>query len=307
MNRSVRLLLSLAFSVALLPALHAQQTQPAASVTAAITADPVRDAQHPAQLVELTVPSHGAAMNAVFYLAAGRGPHPVVLLLHGFPGNEQNLDLAQAMRRAGWSVLTFHYRGAWGSPGAFSFTHADEDTSAAIAFLRDPAIAAKYALDPSRIVVIGHSMGGFLALHAAANRTGVAGVAALSAWNIGAEASHPATVASDRSGIAGMRAESAPLQGCTPEGLWSEIKANAGHWNYIAYAPALKQLPVLMVESDDDNAPANHALAAALRAAGDTRVMEKHFVTDHSYSDRRIALETTVLQWLATLARATTN
>jgi pimeloyl-ACP methyl ester carboxylesterase len=56
-------------------------------------------------------------MNALFYLAGGPGPHPTIVLLHGFPGNEQNLDLAQSIRRAGWNVLTLHYRGAWGSPG----------------------------------------------------------------------------------------------------------------------------------------------------------------------------------------------
>jgi pimeloyl-ACP methyl ester carboxylesterase len=58
-------------------------------------------------------------LNAVIYVAAGKGPHPTLLLLHGFPGNEQNLDLAQAARRAGWNVLTLHYRGSWGSPGPF--------------------------------------------------------------------------------------------------------------------------------------------------------------------------------------------
>jgi pimeloyl-ACP methyl ester carboxylesterase len=55
-------------------------------------------------------------LNAVLYIAAGEGPHPNVLLLHGLPGNEQNIDLAQSMRRAGWNVLTFHYRGSWGGP-----------------------------------------------------------------------------------------------------------------------------------------------------------------------------------------------
>ena len=52
-----------------------------------------------------------------------------VLLLHGFPGNERNLDLAQALRRAGWTVVFFHYRGAWGSGGDFSFAHVLEDVA----------------------------------------------------------------------------------------------------------------------------------------------------------------------------------
>ena len=59
-------------------------------------------------------------------------------------GNEQNLDLAQSVRRAGWNVLTFHYRGSWGSEGAFSFGHALEDADSAIAFLRDLAHAKQY-------------------------------------------------------------------------------------------------------------------------------------------------------------------
>jgi len=46
------------------------------------------------------------------YVAAGAGPHPAVVLLHGFPGNEKTLDLAQDVRRAGWNVLYFNYRGA---------------------------------------------------------------------------------------------------------------------------------------------------------------------------------------------------
>ena len=39
-------------------------------------------------------------------IAAGAGPHPTMLLLHGLPGNERNLDLAQAARRAAKVALT---------------------------------------------------------------------------------------------------------------------------------------------------------------------------------------------------------
>src|SRR3546814_13526648 len=83
-----------------------------------------------------TIPSEDGALNAVLYTAAGSGLHPTLLLLHGFPGNEQNLDLAQAARRAGWNVLTLHYRGSWGSPGSFSFTHASEDAWNALQYLQ---------------------------------------------------------------------------------------------------------------------------------------------------------------------------
>ena len=54
----------------------------------AVTQDPPRDAAHPAALLAFPLPSGGLAINAVLNTAAGAGPHPTVLLLHGFPGNE---------------------------------------------------------------------------------------------------------------------------------------------------------------------------------------------------------------------------
>jgi len=77
-------------------------------------------------------------MYSVLYLASGVGPHPTVLMLHGFPGNEKNLDLAYSIRRAGWNVLVPFDRGAWGSGGAFSFNHTLEDAQASIDFLLQP-------------------------------------------------------------------------------------------------------------------------------------------------------------------------
>ena len=69
------------------------------------------------------------------------------------------MDLAYAMRRAGWNVLIRHYRGSWGSTGWFSFRNAIEDTQAAVQFLRDPANAKKYRTDAGKMAIVGHSMG----------------------------------------------------------------------------------------------------------------------------------------------------
>ena len=68
------------------------------------------DGRAPASMETFQIPSHGALLNAFVYVAAGARLHPAVILLHGFPGNERNLDLAQDMRRAGWDVLYFNYR-----------------------------------------------------------------------------------------------------------------------------------------------------------------------------------------------------
>jgi uncharacterized protein len=123
---------------------------------------------NPASMQSFQIPSHGALLNAFVYVAAGAVPHPAVVLLHGFPGNEHNLDLAQDIRRAGWDVLYFDYRGSWGSTGDSSFSHGIQDTAAAVDYLRSPEMANIMRLDPSRIVFIGHSMGGFMVVQEAA-------------------------------------------------------------------------------------------------------------------------------------------
>src|ERR1700690_3468301 len=138
-----------------------------------------------ASMETFQIPSHGALLNALVYVAAGAGPHPAVVLLHGFPGNERNLDLAQDIRRAGWDVLYFDYRGSWGSTGDFSFSHGIQDTAAAVDYLRSPAMAKILRLDPSRIVLIGHSMGGFMAVQDAAADQRILGVGLISAADLG--------------------------------------------------------------------------------------------------------------------------
>jgi uncharacterized protein len=113
----MRFFLATALMLPFSGAVHAEDLgQP---IPSSVVSDPVPDLGHPPRSAQVLVPSHGSGMNALFYLAGGVGPHPTMVLLHGFPGNEQNLDLAQAIRRAGWNVLTLHYRGAWGSPGYF--------------------------------------------------------------------------------------------------------------------------------------------------------------------------------------------
>jgi uncharacterized protein len=97
------------------------------TVPAALFRDPPPDPAALARTLPQAIPSHGVNLNAVLYAAGGSGPHPTVLLLHGLPGNEQNLDCAQTVRRAGWNVLTIHYRGSWGGPGTFTLAHCLED------------------------------------------------------------------------------------------------------------------------------------------------------------------------------------
>jgi pimeloyl-ACP methyl ester carboxylesterase len=255
------------------------------------------------------IPSHGGLLNAFVYVAAGAGPHPAVVLLHGFPGNERNLDLAQDIRRAGWDVLYFDYRGSWGSTGEFSFTHGIEDTAAAIDYIRSPAMARTLRLDPSRIVLIGHSMGGFMAVQDAAADPRILGVGLISASDIGGRTPQAFATDQEQPTIRMLSARyeqwgMAPMSGCTPDALAHETLTNAAQWSFLAKVNSLKSRPMLIVTSDDAYARGDQAFAGALRRAGDTRVSTLHLSTDHAYSDQRGPLSSAVLRWLATIAES---
>ena len=275
-----------------------------------MTFDPISDdpgdydSQYPAAMVDVAIDSAGDAMLGVLYLAQGAGPHPAVVLLHGFPGNERNFDLAQILRRAGWNVLVFHYRGSWGSAGDFAFANVLADTGAAVDFLMKNR--AEYRIDPARLVLIGHSMGGWAALMVAASDARVMAVGAIAAWNPGLVAEMVAEYAEAQAGIlAFFEASLGPLRGTTAQKLLDEILAQGDSWHLSGQASALAQRPALLVAGSRDNdLPAvmyHLPLVNAFRQANATQLSEVTLDSDHVFSDRRIALARTLLDWLNTL------
>jgi len=286
----------------LLVALLAQ----AAPLPAAVIADPPRDAAHPASVAPLVIPSGGAAMNGLIYTASGAGPHPTLLLLHGFPGNEQNLDLAQAARRAGWNVVTMHYRGSWGSGGAFSFAHAAEDANAAVAYLLKPETAARFGIDPKRIAVAGHSMGGMMAARAVADHPQLLGAFLIDPWDIastGPFLADPANVATFRREE--LDADMPPLSGTSAEALIDEIRHAGVSLDLAATVKTLGTRPLVLVYAEFGNGPDEaKRIEAAARAAGGGKLTAMIWPSDHSFSDRRIALAGVLVDWLGSLTPA---
>lgn len=267
-----------------------------AKIPAAIYTDPV-DKAKPAKMEVVHIPSGDVEINGVVYVAAGAGPHPTVVLCHGLPGNEKSLDLAQAMRRAGWTVITFNYRGSWGSPGNYRFAQNLEDADAVLAFARDPANAAMLRIDPRRLVIMGHSMGGWVTALTAAHDKGLIGAAMISAGNLGAIGAAPRDMT-----IAGLRANGMEgLAGTTPEIMADEIIANKDAFDFVNAAPKLLDTRLLVLTSDDGLAPASDALVAGIKGAKGMKVKTVHVATDHSWSDARIRLQSEIITWLATL------
>jgi len=269
-----------------------------------VSEDPPTDAANPARLAEdVSFTSDGARMNAILYEAAGAGPHPTAILLHGFPGNERNLDLAQALRRDGWNVVFFHYRGAWGSDGDFSFENARADVAAVLGTLRSPEFSKAKRSDPQRVVVVGHSMGGFLALMAASEDPDIRCAASIAGANLGllgrALAANP-----EQARLAAQRFDSwsGPIHGFDGSLAAQSLTANADAYDLARRAPQLAGKHLLLIAGTrDTDTPIDihhRPLVAALHAAGATHVDERVLASDHSFSDARIALTRALVAWL---------
>jgi pimeloyl-ACP methyl ester carboxylesterase len=266
------------------------------TVPPAIYTDPPVDVKHPAAMRVLHIPSHGLLINSVVYAPAGVGLHPTIVICHGLPGNEKNLDLAQALRRAGWNAVTFNYRGSWGSPGSYKFAQNLEDADAVLAYLREPSNATRLGIDTKRIVLAGHSMGGWVTVMTAAHDHGLAGIILISAADMGqlGKIEHTKLVAEMANNMEG-------LAGVTAESMASEDAQNAKAFEFANAEPGLKDVPVLVLSANDGLAPQTDSLIQAVQAEGNHNVKAIHAATDHGWSDRRIFLESVIIEWLATL------
>jgi acetyl esterase/lipase len=107
------------------------------------------------------------------WLPAGPGPHSTVLMVHGGCWQTEIADrrimswIADDLRKRGIAVWNIDYRGVDRAGGGYPGTFAD--AAAAADALR--GAAAQYRLDTGRVVAIGHSAGGHLALWLAARRS----------------------------------------------------------------------------------------------------------------------------------------
>ncbi|MGJ3239160.1 MAG: alpha/beta hydrolase family protein [Anaerolineae bacterium] len=271
-----------------------------------ISQDPPHDPDFPAEMAGFSMNHAGALLNGVIYVPVGEGLHPLALLLHGLPGHERNFDLAHILRRAGWAVCVFHYRGAWGSEGAYRFAHVLEDVQAVVAYFRQRKQATPHRIDPERVILIGHSLGGWAGLQVATTGA-VDAVASLSGVNIGIWAQQ---LADDpelaRAMLQSLIADSlGPLQAVTPDDIIAEVQTHGETWNLVQHAPALSQQRVLLVGAKRDTiVPVfdHHVPLVNALIAHDADALTTHMLaTDHGYSDSRIALARVVLDWLASI------
>lgn len=106
-------------------------------------------------------PRIGCINRADIYRPANKGNWPTVVTIHGRPRTRADMrELARALARRGAVVYNADYRGA--RPVSRGFPDAIRDVACAIRFAR--ATTARHGGDPDHIVLVGHSMGGYVGM-----------------------------------------------------------------------------------------------------------------------------------------------
>ncbi len=271
------------------------------ALTTALTQDPTPDNMFPPSIEELSFAVNGSRLSGILYLANGLGPHPTVVLLHGLPGNEKNLDIAQALRRAGFNVLFFHYRGAWGSEGDYIISKQTEDVAAAIDFLRKNAV--RYRVDVNNLSLLGHSLGGFAALAAGSRDPGLACVGALAPANLGLMAE--GIRAGEASALAFLDYADGLFMLRNFDGVHMRedlLSVPAMKLDTRLFGPGLRGKSVFMITGTEDKVLPPPSMfdptVKAYKRDPAIRLQHHKIPGDHSFSYSRIQLTERVLDWL---------
>jgi dienelactone hydrolase len=246
------------------------------------------DELYPARQVELQIKSSGSTMYGFAYTANGQGPHPTIVLLHGLPGNERNLDIAQNMRRAGFNVIYFNYRGTWGSKGEFKFKNTIDDASAVVNYLTDSLNRLTLKVDTEKIAFVGHSMGAGIALIAGLKDPRIKGVFAISVFN-------PYTLLQGENAegnLIGLKEYLLTLgmHNCDPNQFLNDILNDIDQYNIEKMIEKSKKPIMVLDEHMNNSSFTNYNKSETFQY--------KIWNTDHAFSNRRIALTKEIVNWM---------
>jgi pimeloyl-ACP methyl ester carboxylesterase len=246
-----------------------------------------------AGMTELFIPSGNALLAGFIYKANGAQKHPTLLLLHGYPGNERNLDLAQVVRAHGWNVIYFDYRGSWGSQGQFGFENCVEDVANVVAFCKKYQDSLK--IDTSNMVLFGHSMGGWVCLKALQQLPGIKKGFALSTWDIYDDYKKVLTekellqLANDPD-----RGGKYFVLNASLKDIFGPVLKNPGYFNLANDAAALAGKQIIMLDEHDHNKQLANTIKSSNKSWFDYQVWQ----TDHPFTNKRVALFKMVLSFL---------
>ena len=250
--------------------------------------------------------SEGDRIQGQFYRATGEPPFSTVLLLHGLPGDvEDVLGLGQRMPQSGINVLTFNYRGTHRSEGAYSGHDTLADIWAAERYLRQAETMDRFQIDADNIVLGGWSYGGGMALAYAASHADVRRVFSIAGTDHGEFARqyqrNPAFAEMVDAMFDAIMSPTGPVRSLRRTVI-AELLQNPAPYDLRLNAKALADRDILLIGGWDDRIvtieqhilPLYRALAAA--EAREVKIVA--FQDDHDFVTSRAELAETIVHWV---------
>lgn len=254
----------------------------------------------------ININSNGFILKGKFYSAAGEGPFQTVLLMQGFPGNENDvLGLCNKISKSGINAFTFNVRGTHKSEGVFSFKNTLQDIQSAIEYIHEKEIIKRFKIDTSNIILGGYSFGGGVSLVFAANHPEIKRVISIAGTDHGEitrEYLRNNSFADMLNDILdNCKAPDGPVQ-FEGHASMQELIDNIDYYDLRLCAPKLSQKNLLLIGGwDDVNVAIDNHLLPLYRALKKENAQNVKFIvyrTDHSFENVINKLAEDIIKWL---------
>lgn len=249
--------------------------------------DVENDPEFPAFNEELILNIDGDSIAAYAFVANGEERKETIVLAHGFPGFDNNFDLAHILRRNGYNVIHFNYRGAWGSQGDFMYSNCLEDLNAVIGFITDSLMSRALRIQIDNITILGRSFGGGVGLIAGSQNELVKKIIAVSSANYGTRLQKYKTV--EEMGSYQRYMKKQIMINTDIDLFLEELLSNQDEFNVVAYKKFLASKKVLFIEDSDRN----DAWINQLETGTFLKIK-----SNHGFIDKRVEMTKAILSWL---------
>lgn len=236
---------------------------------------------------DLVISINEDSISGYALIAKGNEFKETVILLHGLPGNERNLDLAEMIRQSGKNAIYFNYRGSWGSQGKFLYSNCLEDISNVIDYLSNDIVSKKLRIKKSSFSLIGHSLGGGIAILQGIKDDRVKKIVALSSFNAGEELKSNNSV--DELGDFQEYLNQQFMLNIDSKKFLSEILNHKQEWNLKSINSLKINKPFIFIDENNRN---EHWVKS---------IKNNQYLiidSDHSFSDKRNELGAKIINWL---------
>ncbi len=250
-------------------------------------ADFTNHAEFPAFNEELIFTIKGDTVSGYAFIANDSTLKETIILVQGYPGNDNNFDLAQVLRRNGFNVIHFNHRGAWGSQGQYMYSNCLEDIDEVIKYIQQVNISKKLRIVTEEITLIGRSYGGGISLIQGSKNESVKRIIAISSVNYGTVMERYNEL-KELSGFKKYMKKQIMIN-TNIDAFLQEMLDNKEKFNIVTYQNLLKSKKVLIVEDSNKNDKWTSKLSSA-------EIIKLE--SGHNFINKRIEMTNIIVDWL---------